>query len=81
VQPADALLTIIFQFLPDVRLVTAHTASPADNQLLASLFPNDLGGLDQFELAVQLLGSDGAKTELPHMAKAFKYVAFPLPTE
>ncbi len=51
---APPLMTVLLQYLPALKLVTAHAANPADNALLRAVFPGDDGATVPLEGVQQL---------------------------
>ncbi|KAF5827904.1 Fms-interacting protein-domain-containing protein [Dunaliella salina] len=50
------LTRVIFEYLPSLRVVTAHAIPPADNNLLKAMFPEDDGSALPPEVAMHLQG-------------------------
>ncbi|GFH08356.1 THO complex subunit 5, partial [Haematococcus lacustris] len=55
-RPPAALVTVVFEYLPALGVVTAHCPSPEASPLLASLFPGDDGSGLAIEPLAQLQG-------------------------
>mmetsp|Transcript_37376 Transcript_37376/g.83177 ORF Transcript_37376/g.83177 Transcript_37376/m.83177 type:complete len:438 (+) Transcript_37376:84-1397(+) len=71
-KPSDVMISVKFQYLVNIKLVTAQCDSAADNQLLAALFPSDDGSRVPSE-AVAQMESGTFRFDVSRPAKPYRW--------